>query len=106
MLLGETRVHALEPQFFEGKPMTARFVKLIAVPFEYEAKLIATALADHGIASQIVGGTIGDFRAECFELIVVYVDQTKVAEAQKILSDRHRDAKSIDWELVDVGQPE
>ena len=86
--------------------LAQKTTKLIGVPHEYEAQLIASALRDRGIESQVVGGVMADFRAECPGLVDVLVREDDALAAVAALNDLNTKPREIDWDNVDVGESE
>lgn len=80
--------------------------KLASVSHEYEANLIAAALTEHGISNHVVGGVMADFRAECPGVVDVMIAGSDLEEATRILEQVNQSADSIDWDNVDVGEPD
>ncbi|MDB4614769.1 DUF2007 domain-containing protein [bacterium] len=85
---------------------TQTLFRLIGVAHEYEAALIQAALEDQGIECSVVGGAIGDFRAECPGLIEVFVAEADADTAREIVASVETAGDDIDWETVDVGESE
>lgn len=90
----------------EKTMINQKTTKLISVPHEYEAELVASALRDAGIESQVVGGVMADFRAECPGMVDVIVNEDDVLIATEIVQRLDESADNIDWDTVDVGEPE
>ncbi len=81
-------------------------VALTAVATEVEAGAIVTALGAYGIYAQTTGGFTAGFRAEAPGVVRIWVRQQDLEQARAALGEIEAGADSIDWEHIDVGQPE
>ena len=79
---------------------------LVRVLNEIEATVIANALGSEGIESSLAGVHTASFRAEAPGLVSLLVRQEDLNRARQILDELKSDVAAIDWENIDVGQPE
>ena len=87
-------------------PRTEHQLEVIySTPNEMEAKLIVNALADAGIEATMQGQHSAGFRAENPQEIKVVVRSEDVEQARNEVA-RSGIEKPIDWDSVDVGEPE
>jgi hypothetical protein len=79
---------------------------LVHVPTEGEAATIVEALKAAGIAATMTGGFTAGFIAEAPGDISINVFENDREKAEKILRAFEKENESIDWNQVDVGEPE
>jgi hypothetical protein len=80
--------------------------KLISLRNDIEAAEIVNALADHGIKATAVGGFTSGFKADAPGDVQVLVRVGDFEEAKLALSEIQSDDAPVDWDSVDVGEPE
>jgi hypothetical protein len=80
--------------------------KLTTVSNEFEAAAIVNALEAEGIRGESVGGYTAGFRAESPSGVTVLVLEDDLGRAKSILSELRTNGAGIDWDKVDVDQPE
>lgn len=83
--------------------------KLVTLTFlagEIEATLLADELKNQGIPAQASGTLTAGFRAEAPGSVKVLVHEKDLAAAQQIMNDYHASKEAIDWDQVDVGEPD
>lgn len=83
--------------------------KLVTLAFfagEIEATLIANELKNLGIAAEASGLLTAGFRAEAPGSVKVLVHEKDLPEAKRIMDDYVASKQEIDWDRVDVGEPE
>ena len=85
----------------KNEPVTLAFF-----PQELHAQMLADALQDEGIESEVSGGVTGGFRAEAPGMVKVLVRATDLARAKAIFQDWEHQGESVDWDEVDVGEME
>jgi hypothetical protein len=85
---------------------TNRVVRLTSLRTELEAAVVVGALEEHGIRATMSGIYTANFRTEAPGWVEVLVDETDLARAQNVLNEVRADQGDIDWEDIDVGQPE
>lgn len=83
-----------------------QLVDLASVPSEFEAATIVEALRAQGIAAHHYGGSLAGFRAEAPGMVRVVVRRQDSERARLALRAIQADSIDIDWDEVDVGQPE
>lgn len=76
---------------------------LIAVGTESEASAIANALAERGLAAQVVGGVISGFKAEAPATVNVLVARRDLDRARMALAAIRKEDAAINWSELDVG---
>jgi hypothetical protein len=81
-------------------------VDLASVTSEFEAATIVEALRAQGIAAQHYGGGLAGFRAEVPGFVCVVVRRQDLERARLALRAIQADSIDIDWDEVDVGEPE
>ncbi len=81
-------------------------VVLVNVQTEWEASFIAEALSERDINAQASGGLTAGFRAEAPGLARIIVPRGQVERAKQQLAEIRKEAASIDWSQIDVGEPE
>ena len=81
-------------------------VVLVYAPTEWEASFIAEALRERDINAQASGGLTAGFRAEAPGLVRVIVPRGQLERARQQLAEIRKDAASIDWSQIDVGEAE
>jgi hypothetical protein len=79
---------------------------LIHVPTESEAAPIVEALKAAGISATMTGGFTAGFIAEAPGDISIQIFKRDEAAAAEVLRQFKADNASIDWDQVDVGEPE
>lgn len=79
---------------------------LVSVPTEFEASAIVAALAEQGIEATMTGGFTAGFLAEAPGDVAVAVKQEDLEKAKIALVNIHKENENIDWDNVDVGEPE
>ena len=79
---------------------------LVHVPTEAEAAPIVDALKAAGISATMTGGFTAGFIAEAPGDISIQIFKRDEAAASEILKDFKADNAAIDWDQVDVGEPE
>ena len=79
---------------------------LIHVPTETEAAPIVEALKEAGITATMTGGFTAGFIAEAPGDISIQIFKRDEAAATEILKKFKADIAAIDWDKVDVGEPE
>jgi 3-isopropylmalate dehydratase small subunit len=79
---------------------------LIHVPTETEAAPIVEALKEAGISAIMTGSFTAGFLAEAPGDISIQIFKRDSAAANKVLKKFKADNASIDWDQVDVGEPE
>jgi Putative prokaryotic signal transducing protein len=80
--------------------------KLTTVANEFEAAAIVNALEAEGIRAEPVGGYTADFRVELPSGVAVLVTEHDLERAKAILSELRAHGAGVDWDKVDVDQPE
>jgi len=80
--------------------------KLAQYCSEVEAAAIIATLAENGIQSNSTGSFTTGFQAEAPGDVTVVVKQSDLAHALAVLSDLGTTKRDIDWNSVDVGEPE
>ena len=76
------------------------------IPSEAEAAPIVDALVQAGIAATMTGGFTAGFIAEAPGDISINVFKRDQEKARKVLQQFSLENQSIDWNQVDVGEPE
>ncbi|MGY8746496.1 MAG: hypothetical protein ACKVHR_00360 [Pirellulales bacterium] len=79
---------------------------LIHVPTESEAAPIVEALKAAGISATMTGGFTAGFIAEAPGDISIQIFKRDETAAAEVLRQFKADNASIDWDQVDVGEPE
>ena len=79
---------------------------LVEVATEWEANLIADTLRDHGVDAEAAGALTAGFRAEVPGLVRVIVKESDLARAREVLAGMRDEVADIDWDNIDIGQPE
>lgn len=87
---------------------TDHLVKLTSVPRVEQAAIIVAALAEHGVRAVQVGGFTAGFVAEAPGWVQVKVAEEDLPRAQQLFDELDIDhaGDEIDWNQVDVGEPE
>jgi hypothetical protein len=80
--------------------------ELTAVWNEYEAVAIVNALEAEGIRAQSVGDYTAGFRARSPGGVSVLVLEEDLERAKAILTDLRTHGPGVDWDHLDVNQPE
>jgi len=73
---------------------------------EVEAATIIAALAENGIKATTTGSFTTGFQAEAPGDVTVVVRQSDLASALELLREFETTKQDIDWNSVDVGEPE
>lgn len=73
---------------------------------EIEAMMIVDELKAEGIDAQASGLLTAGFRAEAPGRVKVLVHQNDLPQARELLDDYSKSKEEIDWDKVDLGQPE
>lgn len=81
-------------------------VELVSVPVEFQAEAIAASLRERGVPARAIGGALAGFRAEAPALVRVVVLRRDLPAARAALERARAESVDIDWEDVDVGEPE
>jgi hypothetical protein len=84
----------------------AELIDLASVRSEFEAATMVEALRAQGIAAQHYGGGLAGFRAEAPGFVRVVVRRQDADRARLALRALQADSIDIDWDEVDVGEPE
>lgn len=84
----------------------SRSVVLLSVRDEVEASAIVTALVAEGIDSQATGGYMAGFKIGAPTVVEVRVRECDVGRARALLESLRRQSPAINWDEIDVGQPE
>ena len=79
---------------------------LASFPHEVEASVIANVLEAEGIMTALTGVTTAMFRVEAPGLVSVMIRREDLDRARQILDAIRSSESDIDWENVDVGEPE
>jgi hypothetical protein len=87
-----------------GDPASPRV--LMSVANELEAGDIVTALTSYDIEAMTVGGFTSGFKAEAPGLVQILVRSSDLDRAKQALAEIQQDEGKIDWDEVDVGEPE
>lgn len=80
-------------------------VVIYSAAHEGEASIVVNSLANAGIQSTTHGEFSAGFRAEAPGDVKIFVNPEDVDAAKVVLEDIKTD-EEIDWDNVDVGQPE
>lgn len=83
-----------------------KLTSLIHVPTETEAAPIVEALKEAGISATMTGGFTAGFLAEAPGDISIQIFKRDGTAANEVLKKFKADNASIDWDQVDVGEPE
>ena len=81
-------------------------VELARYRMEHEAAVVAAALADRGIDTVTTGGFTAAFKAEAPGYVSVQVRRKDLERARNLLAGLRDELRDIDWDQVDVGEPE
>jgi hypothetical protein len=73
---------------------------------ELEAGVIVAALEEAGIKSTMSGAATAEFRVGVPGEVQVLVAQEDLAHALEVIQEGQDDEEDVDWDQVDVGQPE
>lgn len=79
---------------------------LLSVAGDVEAAGIITALAAYGIQATAIGGFLSSFKALSPSNIQIMVRSCDFDEAKLALAEIQSDKDPVDWDSVDVGEPE
>ncbi|MEK6258918.1 MAG: DUF2007 domain-containing protein [Planctomycetota bacterium] len=79
---------------------------LAKFPNEIEASVMANVLDAEGIKTALTGINTASFRAEAPGMVSVMIRREDADRARQILDEMRRTESDIDWEYVDVGEPE
>lgn len=83
-----------------------RLEALTSTPNESQAAMIVAALKDGGIEAVAEGGLTAGFRAESTGEVQVMVRERDLDAAHAALAEFKEVMSDIDWDQVDVGDPE
>ena len=89
-----------------ANPIDEDPVTLCVVGTEVEATMIADALTDRGVDARASGVMTGGFRAEAPGSVKILVHASELQKARAVLEAYRREQSDIDWDAVDVGEPE
>jgi hypothetical protein len=81
-------------------------ITLAAFPDEMYAQMLVDGLTDQGILAEVAGGITGGFRAEAPGMVKVLVRAADKERAEAYFAEWEHEGKSVDWNNVDVGEPE
>lgn len=81
-------------------------IELTRVMTEFEAATITEALHAAGVLASVLGGNLAGMRAEAPAMATVVVRRMDLDKARDILRAVKADSIDIDWNEVDIGQPE
>mgnify|MGYP006218583951 CR=1 FL=1 len=81
-------------------------ITLAAFPDEMYAQMLVDALSDQGIMAEVAGGITGGFRAEAPGMVKVLIRASDKQRAEAYFVEWEHEGKSIDWNNVDLGEPE
>lgn len=81
-------------------------VTLAFFPTEVEATMIADELKREGIQAEPAGILTAGFRAEAPGRVKVLVHERDYEKAKALLDEYVHSRDEIDWDQVDVGEPE
>lgn len=82
-------------------------VLLTEVPTEADAILLRDALAEHGVKVAYNGAAIAGFRAEAPAMVRLLVAADELERARALIAEHGLESGGeVDWEQVDVGDPE
>ena len=87
-------------------PDHAEPVELTITTTEFEAETIVQALRHQGIVAASMGGALAGFRADTPTFVRVMVPRAQLAHARSALRAIKADSVDIDWDQIDVGDPE
>ncbi len=87
-------------------PDPDKLVDLTQTATEFEASAIVDALRARQIAANSLGGGLAGFRAETPTLVRVVVRAADLARARVALTQIQHESIEVDWDQVDVGEPE
>ena len=73
---------------------------------EIAAEMLAAELRNAGIPAQASGTLTAGFRAEAPGSVQVLVHEPRLEEARRFMDDYLQSKEDIDWDQVDVGEPE
>lgn len=77
-------------------------VTLAFLNTEVEATLLADALNQEGIHSEVAGLLTASFRAEAPGRVKVLVREQDLAQAKELMDDYMQSKEQIDWDQVDI----
>lgn len=80
-------------------------VVICSARHEAEAAVIVNALANAGVTSKTHGEFTAGFRAEAPGEVKILIHPSDVGAAKAVLKDIETD-EEIDWDNIDVGEPE
>ena len=83
-----------------------QLIKLASVPSEADAAPIIAALKEDGIPATMTGGFTAGFIAEAPGDIQINILEKDLEKAAKVLRRFESENDAIDWNQVDVGEPE
>ena len=81
-------------------------VTLTAFNDEVFAVMLVDALSEAGIEATSAGGITGGFRAEAPGMVKVLVHADDLERATVFFKEWEHQGESIDWDNVDLGEPE
>lgn len=81
-------------------------VTLAAFTDEIFAVMLVDALSEEGIDAEVAGGITGGFRAEAPGMVKVLVHAGDLKAATAFFTEWEHEGESIDWDEVDLGEPE
>ena len=81
-------------------------VTLAFFPTEVEATMIADELKREGIQAEPAGILTAGFRAEAPGRVKVLVHENDLNRAKALLDEYVQSRDEIDWDQVDIGEPE
>jgi hypothetical protein len=87
-------------------PSPADIVELTSVHAEFQAEAIAAALRARGIEARVLGGALAGFRAEAPGAAKVVVFRRDLTAARAILAEVRSESVDIDWDEIELGEPE
>jgi hypothetical protein len=87
-------------------PEPDKLVTLANLAGEIEATLLANELKNQGIRAEASGVMTAGFRAEAPGSVKVLIRAADHAEAKRVMDEYFESRKAIDWDQVDVGEPE
>ena len=81
-------------------------VKLASYPTEQQAAIVVSTLSEYGIEALTTGDFTAKFRAEAPGEVTIHVRRKDFEKAEQLLAKIRHELKQIDWDQVDVGEPE
>lgn len=83
-----------------------KLARLTSARTEAEAGVVVSGLEEHGIRAVMSGIYTANFRAEAPGSVDILVAHDDLEHAQLALAQITYEQQSIDWSMVDVGEPE